>query len=560
MTSTVAAPHVSADELPPGSLYDRFLERMLLMRMSIFERTLSLTPRGWLRVSSAALLLGVVTYASLQWVYQRQLIDAILAVDGIEDFCSETGGLDPASCIGTEGKPRIVSQHLLWALLTESEVLDVSEAETPVKLEGGLLANHPAFAVACFLQNKVLSTEVDKKPECKESKIIPAPTESGTLDLVLSGAWATCQNASVNPARDLQKGRIAHFLAGIYPGSIQDAAGLLSGDPGWFNPFNNLGAAFRFAPSASVADVEILSELTRLSQAQWSAKKDDRQGYVIFDSERCQNSILDAHDEFRRKQAFEKIGAFLLGRVGSNPAVRNATTNLTFWTGPEQLGLIIVGYFAFVLITLRGLASLATARGANLARDNTQAKTRSERLLEQFVTNWLKAKAMDPDPAVRTYWKDLITDELTSGRWPVRLAISTLPAIGFIGTVRGILLSLSNADAIVWASTQAERADAIASLSGNLGLAFATTMIALLVGVIMSLLSALEGRFEERTILSLFREGKLVGGGAPPTPSRADPVPSTPSPAPVHATVSSTARPAAGNRRSTRNAEREPRE
>lgn len=559
MTATVAGPHVSADELPPGSLYDRFLERMLLMRMSIFERTLSLTPRGWLRVGSAALVLGIVTYAGLQSIYQRQLIDAILAVDGIQDFCSETGGLDPASCVGTDQKSRIVSQHLLWALLTEAEVLDVSEAETPAELERGLLANRPALAVACFLQNKVLAINAEKS-ECIESNISPAPTNSGTLDLVLSGAWAMCENASTKPARDFQKARIARFLGGIYPGSIQDAAGLLSGTPGWFDPFNNFRAAFRFAPSTSVADIEILSELTRLSQAQWSGENGDKQGYRFLESERCPNSIRDDHDEFRRKQAFERIGAFLLGRVGSNPAVRTATTNLTYWTGPEQLGLIVVGYFAFLLITLRGLASLATARGAILARDNIQATTRSERLLEQFVTNWLKAKAMDPDPAVRTYWKDLITDELTSGRWPVRLAISTLPAIGFIGTVRGILLSLSNADAIVWASTQADRADAIASLSGNLGLAFATTMIALLIGVLISLLSALEGRFEERTILSLFREGKLVGGSAPPTPSRADAVPVTPSPVPVQATLSSTAGVATRTRRSTRKAEQEPRE
>jgi biopolymer transport protein ExbB/TolQ len=226
-------------------------------------------------------------------------------------------------------------------------------------------------------------------------------------------------------------------------------------------------------------------------------------------------------------EAFQKLGAFLLGRVGSNPAVRTATTRLTFWTGPEQLFLMITGYFALVLILLRGLASLATARGAVLARDNIQATTRSERRLETFVTDWLKAKATDPDPAVRTYWKDLITDELISGRWPVRFAIATLPAIGFIGTVRGILLSLSNADAIVWASTQADRADAISTLSGSLGLAFATTMIALLIGVFISLLSALEGLFEERTMLTLFRHGKV---GTSPVPPVTPAVHSKPSP------------------------------
>ncbi|WP_297104300.1 MotA/TolQ/ExbB proton channel family protein [uncultured Devosia sp.] len=512
---------------PEGSSYHRFLEAMLRMRMMLFERTLALTTRGWWLLCVLSLLLGLVTYASMQWVYQGRLISAIKAVDGIEDFCAETEGLDPATCRGSDAEGRRVSQQLLWALLIEAEVIDATEAETPVELDQGLRTNRPAFAVSCFLQNSVLTVGADDKPDCKPSNIEPPATKSGTLDLVLGLAWSMCQNASSNAAPEFQKNRIAHFLAGIYPDTISDASGELTGGPQWTDFIGVLLSGLRLAPSSSISDVEIISELTRLSHAQFALSDEGRQGYRFLEADRCVVSTLDAHDEFRRMQAFQKLGAFLLGRVGSNPAVRTATTELTYWTGPEQLFLIIMGYFALVLILLRGLASLATARGAVLARDNIRATTRSERRLETFVTNWLKAKATDPDPAVRSYWKDLITDELISGRWPVRFAIATLPAIGFIGTVRGILLSLSNADAIVWASTQADRADAISTLSGSLGLAFATTMIALLIGVFISLLSALEGRFEERTMLTLFREGKV---GASPVPPLTPAVPAGPSP------------------------------
>lgn len=515
------------DALPEGTPYHRFLVAMLRMRISLFERTLALTTRGWWLLSAVSLLLGLVTYASMQWVYQGRLISAIQAVDGIEDFCAETEGLDPATCRGNDPAGRRVSEQLLWALLIEAKVIDATEAETPVELDDALRANRPAFAVSCFLQNSVLTVGADDKPDCKSSNIVPPATKSGTLDLVLGLTSAMCQNASSNPAPEFQKDRIAHFLAGIYPGSMSDASGKLSGGPQSTDFIDGLLSGLRLAPSSSISDVEIMSELTRLSHAQFAHSDQGRQGYRFLEPDRCAVSTLDAPDEFRRMEAFQKLGAFLLGRVGSNPAVRTATTKLTFWTGPEQLFLMITGYFALVLILLRGLASLATARGAVLARDNIQATTRSERRLETFVTDWLKAKATDPDPAVRTYWKDLITDELISGRWPVRFAIATLPAIGFIGTVRGILLSLSNADAIVWASTQADRADAISTLSGSLGLAFATTMIALLIGVFISLLSALEGLFEERTMLTLFRHGKV---GTSPVPPVTPAVHSKPSP------------------------------
>ncbi len=68
--------------------------------------------------------------------------------------------------------------------------------------------------------------------------------------------------------------------------------------------------------------------------------------------------------------------------------------------------------------------------------------------------------------------------------------------MGFVGTVRGILESLSSADAIVWAANRAERAFAIGELSGELGLAFATTLVALLSGIIISWLNDLQTRSE----------------------------------------------------------------
>lgn len=86
-----------------------------------------------------------------------------------------------------------------------------------------------------------------------------------------------------------------------------------------------------------------------------------------------------------------------------------------------------------------------------------------------------------------------------SSRWIIRWIARALPAVGFIGTVRGISAALSSADSIVRAQTAAEQAAAITAVAGTLGIAFTTTLIALLFGLITSyfddLQSAQEGDF-----------------------------------------------------------------
>jgi len=92
-------------------------------------------------------------------------------------------------------------------------------------------------------------------------------------------------------------------------------------------------------------------------------------------------------------------------------------------------------------------------------------------------------------------------DRLASSRWPIRIAVALLPAIGFIGTVRGIMLALSGADAIVWAETVNQRSAAISGLSADLGLAFATTLLALLFGAFLTVLVAIEMALGQRLLI-----------------------------------------------------------
>lgn len=68
--------------------------------------------------------------------------------------------------------------------------------------------------------------------------------------------------------------------------------------------------------------------------------------------------------------------------------------------------------------------------------------------------------------------------------WVLRYLARALPALGFVGTILGILFALAGADAIVRASTQAERVAAMAGVTGPLAFAFSHTFMALTAGLI----------------------------------------------------------------------------
>ena len=80
--------------------------------------------------------------------------------------------------------------------------------------------------------------------------------------------------------------------------------------------------------------------------------------------------------------------------------------------------------------------------------------------------------------------------------WLMRYLARALPALGFVGTILGILFALNGADGIVRATTQAERVAAMASVTAPLAFAFSHTFIALVFGLLTGFfidqLSALE--------------------------------------------------------------------
>jgi len=64
---------------------------------------------------------------------------------------------------------------------------------------------------------------------------------------------------------------------------------------------------------------------------------------------------------------------------------------------------------------------------------------------------------------------------------------SSLTAIGFIGTIRGLSNALSDADIIFRSGSGLDQAISISSITGVLGVAFSTTLIALVLTLLLSL-------------------------------------------------------------------------
>lgn len=89
--------------------------------------------------------------------------------------------------------------------------------------------------------------------------------------------------------------------------------------------------------------------------------------------------------------------------------------------------------------------------------------------------------------------------------WPLRYLSRALPALGFVGTILGILFALNGADGIVRATTQAERISAMAAVTGPLAFAFAHTFIALAAGLVTGLLIDMETA-RERLLLLAYEE------------------------------------------------------
>ncbi|UWR60189.1 MotA/TolQ/ExbB proton channel family protein [Phaeobacter inhibens] len=438
---------------------------------------LSLRSAGWLLVLPAALLLAFFTYLLLQLSFQAQLRSVAERADILAAACASIPSVDQSECVlGEDDKRARPNGDLIWNILLDAAVINTDTVSSPAELEAAAQDDPALDNTLAFFG----------KPERQ--------TESG-IGFLIALSRAICRDASTNDVGYPEA--IAYHIAGLYPRA-------------WERPNLEADAArslrFRFTQPSSITDAEIVEALVLKSRSSLG------HGYQI-DTAALSNCNLkfgtsnveevDPIDLWNAHDQLEQLMIWGIGQIRTTSEYRSAVFKLTLVTGPEQFLIFFVGYLAFLLTLIRLWAG---GRMITLSRRIVDSNARTDRIEDDvlgLLTSVAKA-VRDQSPNAKSYWKEQVLERVASARWPVRLAVSILPAIGFIGTVRGIMNSLTGADSIVWATTSAERAQAISGLSADLGLAFATTMLALSFGIVLSVIAALELRFLERAMLPLF--------------------------------------------------------
>lgn len=245
-------------------------------------------------------------------------------------------------------------------------------------------------------------------------------------------------------------------------------------------------------------------------------------------------------------RAVEEFAIALIASVDADPAVSRSRLWLSVWRGYEQFFIIALAAITLSLLLWRTFSfrersrdiDQAVARIETLALPDADLDAQSGKQHLSAAADRAKAlKAEDlhqpaapngPPTDIRTELVDAaladlsqlsrygfsdehlehraldLREKLASSRVGIDWCIAALPAIGFIGTVRGILNALSGVGGLTQGDAAA-RLQTLLQVSGSLGLAFATTLLALIAMLILSYIDVRQTRYE-RSLIDLFRD------------------------------------------------------
>ena len=120
-----------------------------------------------------------------------------------------------------------------------------------------------------------------------------------------------------------------------------------------------------------------------------------------------------------------------------------------------------------------------------------------QRLLTSIILQFQNNESTDQVNAVFNSLMDLFQHEIDLRYNLLRYLVWLIPTLGFIGTVVGIALALGEAGAVFAGAGAAPDPDLMKDLTGELGVAFYTTLLALLQSaVLMATMHVVQGREE----------------------------------------------------------------
>lgn len=266
-------------------------------------------------------------------------------------------------------------------------------------------------------------------------------------------------------------------------------------------------------------------------------------------------------------RALTKFLEALVERARADRAVKHGTRQIPLWQGYEQCAMWVVFAWTLYLLLYRevrrwwigaecgrvvrflesvigrypALSYAVRAKAADRIHSfyagvpliDVRKRFRADEFaarIARVCANFLLVTGGAAPPRVsgfRDYCREVRQRE-SGGRWFIKWLALALPAIGFIGTKRGIAGALSQADIIVRAQDPGAQATAISTVTGVLGIAFTTTLIALLMGLVISLINYAQMHREavlvdelEETLVPLLEPERVQAVPSAPPPGAA---------------------------------------
>jgi hypothetical protein len=161
------------------------------------------------------------------------------------------------------------------------------------------------------------------------------------------------------------------------------------------------------------------------------------------------NSEIDPYEDYRQVKDFHQR---LLLALNDMPEVLSAKNWVFYVEGPEQLIMIILFFIG----------------------------------LFHLIQRYLIFKRDKISHSAKT---------ITNRRW-LRWITVSMPLFGFIGTKRGLSEALSQSDRIIRAGNEINQSMALSEITYSLGIAFTTTLVALVLSLILSLLEQIINNIE----------------------------------------------------------------
>jgi hypothetical protein len=224
--------------------------------------------------------------------------------------------------------------------------------------------------------------------------------------------------------------------------------------------------------------------------------------------------------EYEAFAALTQVLLAMTGELRADERVRRAQLGVVLVRGVEQYLMLTVFLYLAAIIALRAVRRGAHERAlAALKRrveeirsqdaDQTSRVSRSKsaadllglafppssadpastdtipRYVAGVVADMARSEKSAPRVADLRDVCALEAEAIQDSRWPINTALAALPALGFLGTVHGIMNALGDIDSIIRAAGVHQQAAAVTEVAGTLGLAFATTLYALTLGLIL---------------------------------------------------------------------------